>query len=453
LTKSNLLLRRAALVALLALLGACSAMAGYALFLHKNPLVAITQSFVPTPQQVFGKSNILVLVEGLDYDYTASDIEYSANSRSDVIWAVNLDFDNKRIYELSVPRDMVATMPNGSQAKINQAQSDGGVREAMQVISSFLGIPGFDRYVVLRIDATKAFVNALGGVDVVVKSSDCLRYKTNCSGETIDYDDTWGHLHIHLKEGLQHLNGDQAVGYMRFRHDWCSDPCRIMRQQQVMHAMIAKVKGDRFNTMLHAGELLSVFRRYVQTDFTDPELLSLVTYFQGIPDSAIVNDQVPYTGDVDLPNYGDSLVPDDSGKQRLVQQMLIAPPSIEPSPDAMALAAIAPATVRVDVENGSGVEGAAGRVAAMLKKAGFTIGSVGDASRDDYAATEIHEHSTVTFAGAKVRAALPAAAIKDEVVQDPSPAPSASPQDSDVTVIVGSDLASGSTASASGSGS
>ena len=75
-------------------------------------------------------SNLLVLVEGLDYDYTAKDEEFSTNSRSDVIWAVNLDFANKRIYQLSIPRDMVATMPNGSQAKINQAQSDGGVKEA-----------------------------------------------------------------------------------------------------------------------------------------------------------------------------------------------------------------------------------------------------------------------------------------------------------------------------------
>ena len=39
--------------------------------------------------------------------------------------------------------------------------------EAKQVIAKFLGIPGFDRYVVLRIDATKDLINAIGGVDVV----------------------------------------------------------------------------------------------------------------------------------------------------------------------------------------------------------------------------------------------------------------------------------------------
>lgn len=438
--------RIAALVAGLLAVGVGSALAAYSFFAHRNPVVAITQMFVPSPQQLFGKSNILVLVEGLDYDYTSQDEEYSTDSRSDVIWAVNLDFANKRIYQLSVPRDMVATMPNGSQAKINQAQSDGGVKEAKSVIAGFLGIPGFDRYVILRIDATKAFVNAVGGIEVDVKSSDCLKNKTGCTGEELDYDDTWGHLHIHLKEGMQHLNGDQAVAYMRFRHDWCSDPCRIMRQQQVLHAMASKLRGNKLNTVMHIPDLLGVFRRYVQTDFSNQELLSLATAYEGIPDSAIVNAQIPYTGDINLPSYGDSLVPDVEARTRLVNAMLLAPPVPEPSPDAMALAAIAPGTLRVDVENGSGVDGAAERVADALRKAGFTVGGVGNAARSDYATTEIHEHSTVAFAGARVRAALPATLQKADVVADPSPPagsadPQSSPTTSDVTIIVGADLA------------
>jgi LCP family protein required for cell wall assembly len=440
--RRNSVWARVALIFGLLALGLVSTAAGFAIFEHKNPILAITQVFVPTPQQVFGKPSVLVLVEGLDYDYTDKDMEFSTNSRSDAIWAVNIDFDNKRIYQLSIPRDMIATMPNGAQAKINQAQADGGVKEAKQVVASFLGIPDFDRYVVLRIDATKDIINAIGGLDIVVKSSDCLQYHTGCTGETIDYDDSWGHLHIHFKQGMQHLDGPQAVAYMRFRHDWCSDPCRIKRQQQVLHAMIAKLKGDQVNTLMHAGNLLGIFRRDVQTDFTDQELLSLASYFQGMPDGAIVNGQVPYTSDIDLPVYGDSLVPDVEAKDRLVQAMLVAPPSPEPSPDVMALAAIAPGTLRVDIVNGSGSEGAAHRVALLLKRAGFTIGTVGDASRSDYATTEIHEHSTVTFAGAKVRAALPASTKPAVVVPDPAPTGSPPPAvTSDVTVIVGSDLA------------
>jgi polyisoprenyl-teichoic acid--peptidoglycan teichoic acid transferase len=438
-----MLITRILTVVALIVVGVAAAFAGYAIVEHRNPVTAITQVFVPTPQQVFGKPNILVLVEGLDYDYTAKDEEYSTNSRSDVIWAVNLDFANKRAYELSIPRDMIATMPNGSQAKINQAQSDGGVKEAKSVIANWLGIPGFDRYAVLRIDATKEFIGAIGGVNVYVKSSNCLQYKTDCTGDTLDYDDTWGHLHIHLKEGMQHLNGEQAVAYMRFRHDWCSDPCRIKRQQQVLRAMIDKVKGDRINTLLHLGDLLAVFRKYVQTDFTDSELLAIGSYYQGVPATSIVSSQVPYVDDTNLPGYGDSLVPDTAARAHLVSTMLVEPPVPIPSADAMALAAIPPSTLRVDVENGSGISGAARTVASALHKAGFTIGDVTDADRSNYTATEIHQHSAVTFAGARVRESLPASLREAAIVPDsPSAAPTkSSTTASDVTVIVGADFA------------
>ncbi|MHB8148300.1 MAG: LCP family protein [Vulcanimicrobiaceae bacterium] len=440
------LLRRVLLVAGLVLVGCASALVGFAAFEHKTPMQLIADAFVPSPEQVFGKPNLLVLVEGLDYDYTANDIEFSTNARSDVIWAVNFDFPTKRIYELSIPRDMVATLPGGEQAKINQAQADGGVEEAKSVIANWLGIPGFDRYIVLRIDATKDVINAIGGVDVYVKTSDCLRDKTDCTGGSINYDDSWGHLHIHLKEGMQHLNGAQAVGYMRFRHDWCSDPCRIMRQQEVLHALITKLRSDRINTLMHAGTLLAVFRKDVMTDFTDNELLSLANYYSDMPPGGLTTKQVPYTGDIYLPGYGDSIIPDTAARAQLVQSMLIAPPVPQPSPDAMALAAIVPGTLRVDVENGSGIPDAAHIVAERLRKAGFMIGTVGNAPTQDHKITAIHEHSKTTFAGAKVRDALPATLHSIPVLSDAAQASSgadsqATAPSSDVTVIVGRDLA------------
>jgi LCP family protein required for cell wall assembly len=225
-----LLWRRIAIVVGLALIGIGSALAGYALFEHKNPINQIARIFVPTPDQVFGKPNLLVLVEGLHYDYNEKDEEYSTQSRSDVIKALNLDFTAKRVYMLSVLRDTAVVYPNGREAKINEAQSTGGTPYAEKIISQFLGIPGFDRYIVLRINTAKDMINAIGGVDVNVQNSD-PKDKSELS-----YDDTWGHLHIHLKPGMQHLNGDQAVGYMRFRHDWCGDPCRSKRQDQVLRS-------------------------------------------------------------------------------------------------------------------------------------------------------------------------------------------------------------------------
>ena len=434
-------LRRIAFVLGFVLLGMGSVFAGFAIFEHKNPLQVISQTFVPTPDQVFGKPNVLVLVEGLDYDYTDNDVEFSKNSRSDIIKAINVDFTNKKVYVVSVPRDMLATFPDGSKHKINQAQSDGGEKEASKVISNFLGIPAFDRYAILRIDATKDIINAIGGVDVYVKTSDCLQSNTGCTGGRIDYDDSWGHLHIHLTEGMHHLDGEQAVGYGRFRHDWCSDPCRIKRQDQVMTAVVDKLKNNKLNTLMSAGNLMGVIHRDIDTNMTQSELISLASYFSnGLSKDSIRFAEIPYTDDVEMAD-GDDLIPDEGARAKIVQTMLVAPPTPQVSPDAMVLAGITPSTLKVDVQNGSGVSGAARLVAAQLQKAGFTIGDVGNAASSDHEQTEIDEHSKVTWAGAKVRSALPPSLQNVPISASGSDASGATPPPSDVTIVVGKDLA------------
>jgi polyisoprenyl-teichoic acid--peptidoglycan teichoic acid transferase len=445
-TGAPLWARRAALIVGLAFIGSGAVLTGFAAMKHENPIQYIQQTFVPSPETVFGKPNLLVLVEGLDYDYTANDIEFSTNSRSDMIKAINLDFEGKSAYVLSVLRDMEATYPDGSIRKINEAQSDGGPKEAQAVIARFLGIPGFDRYAVLRVDATKDLIDAIGGVDLYVKDSDCLANHTGCTGGRIDYDDSWGHLHVHLTEGMHHLNGPQAVAYGRFRHDWCSDPCRVMRQDQVIMAALNKLRGDKLNTLVHAGDIMKVVHKDIETNFTQDEIVSLASYFSNLSLANVHFDKTPYVGDEERAD-GDDLVPDKVALAQLVQNTLIAPPTPEPSPDAMALAAIAPATLRVDVENASGVNGAAKLVATLLRKAGFIVGDVGNAATSDQEKTEIREHSKVTFAGAKVRAALPIPATA-RILTDATTSP-ASPEPSDVTVIVGKDLAAAAAVSAS----
>ena len=292
-----------------------------------DTIAQVAQATIPDPAALFSKGSLKVLVVGLDYDYDGKDQETSAHSRSDIIMAINLDFAKRRVYELSVPRDMVATLPNGKTAKINEAQSEGGINESQSVVAQWLGIPGFDRYVVLRIDTMKDLIDALGGVDVPVKTSDCLRYKTGCSGGSVNYDDSWGHLHVHLREGVRHLNGDQAVGYARFRHDWCSDPCRIMRQQQVVASIIQRVKGNDLNTLAHIVPLIDVIRKDVDTNFTPQEELSIANAFRMIGPQDLTTAQVPYTNEVDLPDYGSSILADEVQKKKLVRTMLYDVPS------------------------------------------------------------------------------------------------------------------------------
>jgi LCP family protein required for cell wall assembly len=378
-------------------------------FVHQAATLA-----VPAPQALFNKDQLSVLLLGIDYDYSERDMPSSAHSRSDTIMVAALDLKSSQIHLVSVPRDMEATF-DGHENKINAAYSNGGITEADNVIGSWLGLPKvapnryFDRYMVLRIAASKDLVNAIGGVDVI-------------PDETMNYDDSWGHLHIHFTGGkVTHMDGEQAVSYMRFRHDACSDPCRIKRQQQVIRLVLAKLEKDKLNDLIHLHDLVDVTRRDVVTNFKTQELLSLANAYASFNLANLKTTQIPFTGDYATGYAGDMLIPDQPAKARIVASLF------EPQFD--------PSKVRVRVENGSGVPGLARGLAAALRKEGFVIAAVSKADRPSYTTTVIRLAPTAPPGiDGVLRREMNLA--NTEVLADVAAA------QHDVTIIIGQDYAS-----------
>ncbi|MGC1381158.1 MAG: LCP family protein [Candidatus Baltobacteraceae bacterium] len=384
--------------------------------LVERVVTPIVEPVVPAPAALFGKQRIHLLVLGRDYDYTANDVEYSKESRSDIIMAFTLDFPTHTITELSVPRDTAVTLPGGSREKINSALSAGGVPEATAVIARYLGVT-FDRYALLRIDSTKRLIDGIGGIDVPVH-------------RRVDYDDSWGHLHIHLAPGVHHLNGDQAVSYARFRHDWCGDPCRIARQQDVLHVIATKLRDDKLNDLLHARELISIVRDDVTTNLSSRELLSMAWAFRQIDPHAIQTAQVPYTGQVTLAD-GDALVPDDAAKVRLVNRLMLGPFGALAARHASRKPA---AAIAVEVRNGTESDAPAKALDDRLKGAGFKKISVASADRLDYSSSEIRVSPGASDDGAAVRTALGPRWQAIPIVEELPPGSS-----DEVEVVLGSD--------------
>jgi LCP family protein required for cell wall assembly len=400
-----------------------------------NPLVGVVNYFVPSPESVFGKERLYVLLLGLDYDYTTTDQPSSKDSRTDKIEAFALDFPTRVIKSVAVPRDMDAVV-NGQDDKINDAFHFGGVKNTDAVVGSFLNMSKtadggyFDRYVILRINASKDVINAIGGLDVPVT-------------ETLNYDDNWGHLHIHFKPGLIHMNGDQAVSYARFRHDACSDPCRIKRQQQIEHLTIEKLKNDKFNDLTHIAQLIDVVRRNVDTNLTADEMKSVGWYFRDLNIADVHSSQVPFTTDRETSCCGDVLIADTAGKAAVVADFLGPYAAVTPPPSSDALAAVKPAQLRVDVRNGSGISGLGAKMAAELKKDGYVINSVANADSFDYATTLIQASAKTPLAGERVRSDihLPAATVSPVPAATATTAAPAATAVADVVVVVGRDFA------------
>ncbi len=393
-----------------------------------NPVTTAVTFFVPSPRTVFGRDRLYVLLLGIDYNYDSKDQEYSTQARSDTIMAAGLDFPTKTIKIVSVPRDMDAPR-NGHDDKINSAYAEGGEPNADAVIGAWLGLSRndrntyFDRYIVLKINATKELVDAIGGIDVPVT-------------EQMDYDDSWGHLHIHFKPGLTHMNGEQAVSYSRFRHDACSDPCRIARQQQVLRITVAKLKADKFNDLAHIGALIGVINRNVTTNLTDAEKKSLAWHYRDINVADLKADQIAYSGTKQT-DSGEALVPDEKQKAAVVA-VLTGPYVRETPPPAPGPAAsVPPSTVHIAVQNGSGQSGLGVKMADRLRRSGFVVDSVANADAFTYETTVIHEHSKTSGVGELVRDKLRLRTAA--VTPQPSPS-SAAPEPTDVTVIVGRDF-------------
>lgn len=233
------------------------------------------QQIIGNPRAGFpGQERVNILCMGIDDNWTDTDQVYTKGARTDTLFLLSLDLNNHKAAMLSIPRDTythIAGTRNRS-FKINEAYETGGPQRAIDTVYGLLGVQA-DHYLVLNIDSTKKMVDALGGVDVNVE-------------HPMDYDDDWGHLHIHLQPGFQHLNGDEAVGFARFRHarkgltPEDGDERRSYRQHVLLRGMIAQ--GKSFANATQAPRLMDVAMSTVRTDLSRTQLLDLAFIFRGV---------------------------------------------------------------------------------------------------------------------------------------------------------------------------
>lgn len=349
----------------------------------------------------FGKDKLRILVLGIDDNWTANDEVYTSASRSDTNIAVSIDLHTHNIGVVSIPRDLWVDIPKDGYGKLNEAIADGGPERTEATIYRNLGAPPFDYYLVLNINATKEVVDAIGGLDVDVEKN-------------MDYDDSWGHLHIHLKKGPQHLNGDQTVGYIRFRHDEEGDFGRMRRQRQVVQLLVHRMKDPSIVTRIPA--LLGVVQKNVRTNLTYDKMYKLAVGLQDVTPQMVHETEIP--ANIGWTDGASVLFADQAQTQTIVHKYLTVGFGNE----------FDPSTVHVKVENGSGTPGAASAMADYLRRRGFTIVETGNAKTFNNAKTKI------TGADQNVVGQV----IKQMPVHNPLTAVGAV-QGGDVDIVVGQD--------------
>ena len=347
---------------------------------HNNPVEVRAASKQLVPALPSHPVNILVI--GSDRRLGQPDV----GARSDTLIVVRLDPKAKTISMLSVPRDLLVTIPGYGQNKINAAYSFGGAKLAVQTVRRLLGIP-INHFIDVGFSGFTDVVNKLGGAYLMIDT----RYYNNTAT------DDWASINI--EPGYQLLDGAQTLDFVRFRHDQNGDFTRIVRQQMFLREMKRELAASA--NLVHFPRLLSVattMSHYVVSDIDSlGKLYSLVSLVTQVDTTHIYQTHIDgSTPTINGISYV-TATPQQIGTALSQFMNPSGPPTAtQPKPTVPQLSR---AKVSVTVLNGSGQSGVAGSVASQLRSAGYRATVGGNAANFAFTATTVScDPSSLTVA-------------------------------------------------------
>ena len=234
-----------------------------------------------------GKFRMSFVLAGRDYDYSEAAgplvtrggeqvrsfvTEAQLGNRTDTIMYVNIVGNS--VFMVSIPRDTVLQVPRsmgikGNRIGLNEVYdypkfygTDNRADALRQAVSTLLNLP-VDYYAVVNIDIFKSLVDAVGGVTLEVPAR--MYYVDQAGGLTID-----------LQPGLQHLDGEQAAGFVRYRKLLRGDIDRIDNIKTLAYALLNRLKALNVRAVTAVPALLETFFAEVDTNMSFKALAQLV---------------------------------------------------------------------------------------------------------------------------------------------------------------------------------
>ncbi|HIX31130.1 MAG TPA: LCP family protein [Firmicutes bacterium] len=184
------------------------------------------------------------------------------NGGSDTIMLAAVDTETKAIHVVSIPRDTLVN-EDWTVKKINSAYNRSGIEGVEEQVEKIVGFP-VDFYVTVDLQAFIDLVNAIDGVDFEVPID-------------MNYDDPAQDLHIHFSAGMQHLDGQEAMEVVRFRHnnDGSGYPLQDLDRIKTQQAFLKTVADKLFSlqSVIKVPEFARIFFEYVDSDLTLGEMV------------------------------------------------------------------------------------------------------------------------------------------------------------------------------------
>jgi LCP family protein required for cell wall assembly len=242
-----------------------------------------------------GPLNLLVL--GVDKRPPGSKEAQVSGVRTDAIMLVQVVPSTGEVKLLSVPRDLLVEIEPGVEDRINAAYAYGGIEQTMRVLQSYARVP-IEGYAIIDFEGFRHVINAMGGVEIDVEDGIPPKYG--------------------IQDGLQTLNGAQALYYARWRGTARGDLARIEHQQRLIAALRSKALG--WDTVTKLPEIARVMNRNVETNLRFDEMLSVgrVLINRG-RNARMTADQLEGTP-VTLPSGTQVFVPNDAANEAILAE-------------------------------------------------------------------------------------------------------------------------------------
>jgi LCP family protein required for cell wall assembly len=303
------------------------------------------------------KINILVL--GVD------ETSPTDPRRSDTMILLSYNPKTNKAYILSIPRDTMIKLDKYGTQKINAAYPIGGPQLAMDMVSQLIGEP-VDYYVKIGYEGFKQLVDDLGGVEMNVPVD-------------MNYDDYAGNLHIHLKKGVQLLDGEKALQLVRFRHGYAEqDLERVKVQREFLLAMFEKAKNP--STLLKINRILKTINQYVETNIPPVTMLKYADYILKLDKENIKTATLPGT-----PQYVNGIAYYITDPQEIQEFIANLDSNVDDKTNEVAVNK----NIKIEVLNGGGIPGAAAKTADLLKQQGYDVVKIGNVIGTTYNTTQI----------------------------------------------------------------
>ncbi|MFJ7932783.1 LCP family protein [Sporosarcina sp. NPDC096371] len=249
------------------------AVVAYGASLQKKASNAADQAYEAIPNRIKpaeretkvepANDNVSILFIGVDDSEERH--QGDGNSRSDALLFATLNKKSKSVKLVSIPRDSYVYIPKvGYKDKITHAHAFGGTGATVDAVEELFDIP-VDYYVKMNFNAFIDVVDALGGIEAEVP------YNRTEKDENDKYT-------IHLKKGLQHLDGKHALALARTRK-LDTDVERGKRQQMILQAIMKQAVSVKSVTKY--GDVIEAVGDNMKTDMTFDEMKSFLDYAKG----------------------------------------------------------------------------------------------------------------------------------------------------------------------------